>query len=615
MSPTHRLIRGSLLVLTALSALGNGANAQSARENFHSGYYVEHAETDCAGASKLYNKVVRDPDAQKDLVVQAKSRLAACRERLASEDLSKLMPPNALAYLELNRPGAQVAKLLKQLGLLGDGTQAAKVGGRSLAISPILLKELLGLGGLGIAITGFDPQAGQPSGVAVLNPGNLEVVRGLLQTVLPAACTTVEPIAGFATFDVEGEVLITLTSHLVIAATDRKHVEDVIDRLQGRITLSLATNPVLEEAVAGHEDALLTFFVNAKLLLPMVKKIVTAEGGSGRELAMADALLDLDSLNSLTGQIAIHDDGVSLAVNLSLDGDHRNLVYNFLRTPPLDSRTFGCIPEGVAGFVAAALNHADSKYAAAPPPEGGTPIVTALDLGREVFANITSVALFALPTARSEDGGRPRIPEIGLALTVHDATKSEAIWTLILGIANLASGGEGMEGTPTKIAGVAVRRYQLPDGVTIFFATTRGNVLVATSEGVIKRAVRATRGKNDITTDSTFADAVAALAPGTTMAVFVHAGRVASIARGFMSKNELAEADPIFRILSDTVASLTVEHSTERFRIVASISGLPDVGDLVARELTKEAHRHERPGRRHEASGEDDGKSAVAERE
>ncbi|MCH8912277.1 MAG: hypothetical protein IIA33_01790, partial [Planctomycetes bacterium] len=114
----RRLVIAVALLCPLSSSL---AIAGDAHDVYYQAYFLEQEKGDFAAAAKLYSQVAASKDVDAGLRSQARVRLAACREEIASSDLLRLMPPDALAYAELNRPGEQVARLLKSLGLLaGD---------------------------------------------------------------------------------------------------------------------------------------------------------------------------------------------------------------------------------------------------------------------------------------------------------------------------------------------------------------------------------------------------------------------------------------------------------------------------------------------------------------
>jgi tetratricopeptide (TPR) repeat protein len=587
-----------VLLLAATPA----AFAETAQQNFYQAFYLEKGLGDFAAAAKLYSVVARDGDAEAKFRRLARIHLAACREEIASSDFAALMPADAWAYVELNRPGDQLMSLLKQLGLLADPEEAAAEAGKRVAVSPALVKELLGMRGAAAAITGFDPETEIPTGVVVIHPGDLEVVRGLIETALPVGGTPVEPIGGYATYDVEGEAFVTLTKRLVIASQQRSEIEGVIARLAGKGE-SLADNADLTEVLKDRADSLLFFCVNAKPVLPLLKKQLAREAGDSHEVAMAMALLDPDSLKSFSGRAGVSDDGLFLEVALSLDKGHRNLIFNFMRMPAIDEETLRCIPSGAAGFFAMALNESTSRYNATGEGEGEPPIVTGLDFFREIFANIVGISVYVLPPDGSSERGGPPIPDVAVAITVHDPSKSEALWTQMLGIASMATGQGVMEGETVKIAGVEARSFKLPEGVTIYFATLENELLISPKKSALARSIKAKRNGDSIMKDKAFAKSLERLGPHSTLATFAHAGRCMAIAKQFMSDHEIEEMEQFAPLLSDTVAALVVEHSGQTLRLSWQVTGIPDVSGLVTGLVMQQraAQDARRVGRRRQA--------------
>jgi hypothetical protein len=285
----------------------------------------------------------------------------------------------------------------------------------------------------------------------------------------------------------------------------------------------------------------------------------------------------------------MNDDGAFLNLALRLDKDHRNLVYNFARTAPLNRETLKCIPDGTAAFLVAALNEPTSRYSSTGAAKSeGAAVVTSLDLGREIFANITSMGFFVLPPDGEASGSQIPVPDAAAVISVNDPAKSEAIWRQILGIAGLAAGAPSMDGTNVQIEGREVRAYSFPVGVTVHFATLDNDVLVSLTPSAMTRTIRAKRTGSSVLTDASFTPSLGRLGPDATRAVFVHPGRCAMIAKRFMPAKEVAEIEPFLPMLSNTVASIVLEHSGEMLRVGATLTGIPNVSDLVAGVIEKE---------------------------
>lgn len=582
------------VALAALLAAGSSrAKGESPDEQFYRAYYLEQAQGDLAGASKLYREVAGDRRAAAELKTRASVRLASCQEDLASSDFARLMPPDALLYVELNRPGEQLSTLLEQLGLMG-AVAGADGKGPKLAISPALIHGLLGVRGVAAAITGIDPIQQKPSGVAIFHPGDMDVIRGLIETGLPVAATPMKAIGGHPTYDIEGQAVVTLTSRLVIAATHRQHIEDVVRRLNGEEQTSLAGNADLADALAGRQDSLLFFCVHTKPIMPMLNAMLSANGAGNKQAAMVKALLDPQSLKSVVGQLGVRDDSLFLDVSLNLHDGHRNLVYNLLRTPAITEDLLAGIPAGAAGFLVGAMNEAPSRYpASSSSASDDAPVITALDFGREIFANIIGWAVFALPPEGGVDSrnGEHPIPDLAAVITVHDPAKSEGLWRQILGVASLAAGAPTMEGKPTEIEGVTVQQYRFPEGVSVHFGTLGNQILIASSPSAMARSIAAKRSGRSILKDDAFTIGLDRIDADTTKALFLHAGRCFEIGKPFMSAHDLAEAAPFIEALSDTVLSVALTHSAQTLRVSGRVSGIPQVGELVAERIAAERSR------------------------
>jgi hypothetical protein len=490
-APIKQTIASLLGVLLAAAPL---ARADSWEDKFYRAFYLETAQGNVAGALDLYRQVSTAERADPELKAEAEARRQACQEELASADFARLMPPDTLVYAELNRPGEKLLGLIEALGLLAPDEHPTVESQQRFAISPVLVNAFLDVRGVAVAVTGFDPINQKPMGVAIFHPGNLELARGLLETALPVAAEPAKPISGYPTYKVEGEALVTLTKRLVVVSPQRGLIVNVTRRLNGESDRSLATSEAMAEVLKDREGALLFFCVNAKPIMPLLNAAMTAGGTQSQELAMAQAMLDLNSIHSLTGRADLSGEGLSLDIALRLDEGHHNLVYNLLRMPPLDRETLQCIPQGAAGFLAMALNEAGSSAAATPARESDKPpVVTGLDFGREIFANIIGVAAYALPPSGARTTGAPPIPDVAAVITVNDPSKSEALWTQMLGVASLAMGARAIEGATVEIEGKPVRSYAFPEGITIYFAALDDAVLISPSQSAMARSLAARR--------------------------------------------------------------------------------------------------------------------------
>ncbi|MFO0839891.1 MAG: tetratricopeptide repeat protein [Phycisphaerae bacterium] len=589
MKTSLRTLRG----LVALLAFTPPLLAQNSGplDAFHHAYYLETAQGDYEGAAKLYEEVIAGKRVSDDLRAEAKERLAGCKEELATSDLARLMPSTSLAYAEINRPGEQVRRLLGQLGLLRAAGDASKHAAEKIAISPALIDAMLGLRGAAAAVTGFDSEHERPTGVFILHPGNVAAIRGLIETALPVGGKPTAPIAGFPTYQIEDEAFVTLTARLVIASATRSEIEDVIDRLTDGGE-SLASNPDIADVMKGRRDDLLFFCVNVKPILPLIDMGLRAAGAERRELAVAQALLDIRTLRSISGRLGVGESDVHLNVALELSEGHHSLAYNLLRLAPVDPETLKRIPAGAAGFVALALNKPDARVT--PSSDEEARVISALDIPREVFGNLCGLTAFVLPPERdSRDRQRGEIPDAGLIMSVRDPAKSSALWTQMLGVAAVATGQGAMEGVAGEIEGTRVRTFQFEGGIAIHLATLGNQLVVSPSRSVLARVIGAGPKQGSLAGDTQFSRVFADMTPDTTLALGVHAGRCLAVARPYMKGHDLKEIEPIAAMLADTVAAVSLEQGPAAIRLRATVSGLPNVSPMLT-QLIREKRGDDR---------------------
>ena len=172
--------------------------------------------------------------------------------------------------------------------------------------------------------------------------------------------------------------------------------EEVLVRLDGGSTASLASAGAMEQALAMRGDDLLYFCVNAEPLRPLLSAVLEREAQRDPGAATALAMLDVDSLRSVAGHLAVGGEGLELEVALDLEEGHQNLAFNLLRMPSVRESTLELVPRGAAFFLATALNEARPVAAGEQDPDAE--VVSLMDFGRELFGNVADVALFGLPS-------------------------------------------------------------------------------------------------------------------------------------------------------------------------------------------------------------------------
>lgn len=576
----------ALIAVAAALALALPATAQSAQDDFHKAYYLEREERDLKGALTLYKRVAESRRASADLRAKARKRARNITEEMASGDFARLVPAGTIWYLELNRPGGQVRKLLRQLGLLGDGRTN---GGPKFGISPKLVDGLLGMRGAAVAVTEVDPRRGPTKGVLILHPGDLDVCQGLIETALPVGGQPADPIRGHATYGIEGHAFVTRTSRLLIVSPDRKQIEGVVDRLDGRGTPSFADNKELADIMRMRGDDLVFFCMHFEPLLPMLKEIIQRETRRDPELRAVLALLDIESTRCVAARAGVDANGISFDARLVLDEGHRNIAFNLLRQPGIPKSALSMVPEGAAFFIAGAAN----RRGKIPPGEAdakGQPVVTLMDFGRELFANLTDFCIYGMPQVTSTKEGP--IPDVAIALHVNDPKRSHALWQFVLGTAQAATGGDKSPVDESRIGDTRVERY-LVEGVPVFLAAHENDVLVSSSRRAIETSLASRSKGRTVLEDPAFKTTLDQIQEDSVRAAAMNVGRVCQIASHFMSERERQEMAPFQEILKDSSLSLTLQHGTNHLGLSGRISGIPNIGPMVENLIKEEmGHGH-----------------------
>lgn len=586
----HRITRPFAVALIAslTTALTVAPSALAGpQEDFYKAYYLQHAERNAAAALALYTEVADARKAPPELRTAARSNADACQEALAAEDLSALFPTDTLVYAEINHPGGHLERLLDQLGLVSTALDAAaEQAAATVRISPSLLKACGKFRGLAVGITGFNMMKQQPQWVAVIDAGDDDVIRGVLETAIATAGKPDKTIAGRPTFiiEIENETLyVALGQRLVFLSQQPSMVQQALARLGKENVDSLARSDVLGHALADRKDAMLFVAVDFQKLQGLIQNIMHAGAGAAQEIAIARALVDFESFRSLTFQAGVADDGLSLRTALTLEEDHHSLALNLLRTPSLSRESLQYVPHGTAAVLMAALGDTDGQRVAV---NKGDTIrqFTGLDIAREFFANIQECSIFIMPPAGSAPtriDGEP-VPDFGVVMTVRDPSKSNAIWTQLLGLVSMATGASATSSNTIEIAGRTVNVYNGPESLRIYFATTDDAMLVALNENVIRAALTAGATPSDsLMRDEGFAPLLARLDAHSSKACLVHVGRCLEVAKPFMSESDLQEMAPFAEGIRDMVAAIHTRETPNSVGLHATVSGLPDVGKLL----------------------------------
>jgi tetratricopeptide (TPR) repeat protein len=218
------------------------------------------------------------------------------------------------------------------------------------------------------------------------------------------------------------------------------------------------------------------------------------------------------------------------------------------------------------------------KSDVAPIPRDGAdqPVVSALDLGRELFGNVVDVALYGMPDVPSGS----RLPDVSLVLRVNDEERSRALWDLGLGMLCQATGAA--EPTTEAVGGAEMTSFVI-EGLPLYLTAQRERLILASSRAGIERALG--QGGKTVKHDAVLGKSLAVLEKSPTFLLAACPGRIARMALPYAPAEEAAKLEPFAAVMAETAVTLSAQHSNTRFALHARVEQIPDVSGLVGRAL------------------------------
>lgn len=604
------MIRNAMIGWAVLQSLAPAAPAQTtAQTHFERGFFLQAHEADPAGAALAYETVVDDANAPNKLRAEARTRLAECREDLVATDFARLMPPDVIAYAEISNPGGHFARLVEQMGLLPDAT----AGGNSakpeamplhdgfylphdLHLSPALIKSLKSFRGAAVAVTSVDGQ-GIPDGLLVLHPGETELLRGAVETAIQF-CEPAEAIEGYRTYRVQGQAWATVTTRMILVSRTREQLVAAVERLRNPGSAkSLAGSDGFESLRGDREGALLYAYVSGPRAAQELRKRL-----QGFEAQMAAGFFDIDHLKSVSVAARATEDGISFQARLDLMEGHQNLAYGMIRTAPCSRTSLGFVPSGVSGVALLGLNPPSSRASTSETPSA-TEGVSAMDIGREIFANLEEAAVFVAPVGKSAAGPeRMPIPDVGLVLIARNPAKSEALWSQLLSLPAKFAPQMGASAGETTVEGVAAHEYRFPQAPPVVLARVQDRAVVIGTRGAVTAAIQAGSSQDSIVNDPGFKPIVSRLSPSTSKAIMVHVGRALETAASMAPDREAEKFKVVASMLTDLRVCVVTEEKPTQFSVRAEATGLPNVPETIRKIVQfMPAPRHMEPQVQHAA--------------
>jgi hypothetical protein len=622
----------TIIILLAVLGLGTVGFAKSSGTLLQEGLYAEEVDGDIDAAIKIYERLIAESSAQRSHIAQGMYRLGMCYlkkqderrakeifgklvdnysdqakvvskvkpllEELGNADPAALMPPETLIYMETGSPGRQIETILNMLkgtplenplALLGGGQSGKSPGDIMGALmNPAMMAEFKKIRGMGIGVTGVSQN--NPPVIAVLFPGKSDALRGLILAGLSMVGTPGETIEGMQTLNISGMAGAAYDDNIVIIAQPAEQLAWSVKQYKGvtsQPTLASTNKSFAKVSKKARQENALTLWANVDEVFAGLSEMLPAEMIPS-EIRLADGIADFKNIDDLIVFFNIQEDGIALEHNIAFKDGHHCIAYNMIRTPNLSRAGFEAVPSEAVGLVSIALGETGSAQGLA--ASKGIENFTGLDIGREIFANIEQINLFALPPDSSSNAGNIGAPPIaanlGLAVTSQNPQQTRQILTQLLTVANLVTGQTDV-GQPADSTG----KYQigLVNNQKLYCYMNQMNktTVLSLNPDVVETSVSAIKRRRSVCTSGPLNEAVNKLSPSISKLVLVNVGGGIRVADAFLTATYNNPQNPAHKTLAQlakacdkTSIQLGIDERINNLNVRLSIDQLPPLDNL-----------------------------------
>ncbi len=295
-------------------------------------------------------------------------------------DVADLFPPGTLAFAELHNP-AELGPILGATfkntpledsipfidGKKGSAKTLQEMQGKqelaalALFVSPEMLTEFRKLGGVAVALTGFNGEGRPEFAVAVLTGDS--AAAGLAARMFITTTTSFRKVAevskvpvfqsrpAIVNYDPSGQprlandkppdevpyqTTFAYTPGLFVAGTSRAAIAPVIKRFLGEEKTTLRESPGFKTAAAEFRKPGLFFYANAPELVAKLHAAGKARGEpfDSELFAWLKLTANPKALKAVAGNIQFRDGGLALTVSGTFDPAQKSPLIDFFAGPP-----------------------------------------------------------------------------------------------------------------------------------------------------------------------------------------------------------------------------------------------------------------------------------------
>jgi len=635
----------TVIFLLAVALLALAAQVKPVSVLLQEGRYAEETKGDLDAAIKIYEQIIKDSSAQRAYVAEATYRLGMCYlkkqneqkarvvfeqltaqfadqstvidkvqpllDKLSAPDPAVLMPPDTKVYIEIGNPGRQVETILKMLkgtpfenplAVIGGGREpkpAPEPGGKSpgeimaALLNPSMMAEFKKIRGMAVGISAIAQN--NPPSVAVLYPGKSDALRGLILAGLGMAGTAGEPIEGMQTIIIgNGNAIgVAHDEEVIIIAQPLERLTWCVKQYKGitnEPTLASQNKVFAKISKEKRRDNALTVWADVAGTYANISQLMS-QGSQAQTFRAIDGIADLKNIEDIIASFAIEETGIALDASVNFKEGHNCLPYRLIQTPNLSKVGFVGVPSEAVAIASFALGEAGSSSVET--AQKAVTKLTGLSIGREIFANIEQVNLFAVPrgaTVNESKTAEQIASCFGLAITSRNPQQTHQLVTSLFDVANLLATLSTDKQSVEK-SHAAAGRYVLTLGpdkkIYCYIGQRDKTTILAFSPEVLAASLSAIEGKKSALTAGVLQEPLRKVTADTSKMVLVNVGGAIQVADAYINAIYDNPQNPAHKTLAQlaqacgkTYVQLRTGESTNNFNLHISINQLPPLDSV-----------------------------------
>ncbi|MDD5064551.1 MAG: sugar-binding protein [Phycisphaerae bacterium] len=624
----------TIMFLLIFGLLSTVVAAKPASVMLREGLYAEEVEGNIDAAMEIYEQIIKDKSASRENVAQALYRQGMCclkkkddagakavfakltaeyadqteiigkvkplLDDLMNYDPADLMPPGTLVYVELGSPGEQIETLLNMLkgtpfenplAAMGGGNMPGAGGGQkspadifAALLNPSMMAEFKKIKGMAVGVTAI--RQNNPPAVAVLYPGKSDALRGLIMMALSMAGTPGEPLEGMQTLNIPNSAAAAYDDKVIIIAQPSEQLKWCVKQYKGTAsepTLASSNKSFAKISKKQRQSNVVTVWANVDEAYTQVLKT----GQNPQDIFKANAIADFNNIDEFILTVSIEPNSLVSKANVLFKDGHHCIAYDIIRTPNINKAALESVPSEAIALVSVALSR--DNVAQVDTVREKIQNVTGLDIGREIYANIEQVTIFAMPADGNSAGWGSFSPAcLGLAVTSHNPEQTRQILAMLLGTVNAINNNQS-SGSVDANAGKFKIGMESGKELYCYMEQVGNTTILSLNRGVVDASIAAVKSKNSVCTAGPLAPAVNKISPTTSKLVLVNVGGAIRMAGpainiGSLSDEQRNQMNVAIEQLARSADRTTIEIRTDEqvnsFALNTSITAIPPLNEV-----------------------------------